>query len=563
MSRRLVVLCFMVGMVAIGTGAIAAGTNLLPNGTFEGSGNGSLSGWKGSHATLSLVAGDASPKAARVALSGTATTYSIVAQPAVVSAANAGTVYTATGRVSALSGKKVCLRLKESGSQSASAMACAFGTGTWMTMPALAYTAKASGDSLAFSVLQKTATSGNSFTVDNLSVTTGGGGIQPPTNVTASAKSTTAIHVSWTASVTSGVTSYQIFRNGGNQPIATVPVPGTSYDDSGLSPGTSYTYVLTASDGTNTSGPSNPATAITDGGGGGVVIAAAGDIACNPADPNYNNGLGQNGFCQQAAVANLIGRGSYARVLPLGDEQYDCGSLGAFNASYDASWGQFNPIAAPVPGNHEYSATSANNEAGCSASGTGYFQYFANHGVADAAGVNGHGYYSYDLNGWHIIALNSQCTAAATGGCGAGSTQETWLRNDLANHPAQCTLAYWHKAAWSTIGGGAAETRTMWADLANAGAELVLSGHYHHYERFADLDANGQVATGPGLREIIAGTGGESQGSFASTTPATGSEVRKLGYGITAVTLNSGGYSWQYIQTDGSIADSGSESCHS
>lgn len=31
--------------------------------------------------------------------------------------------------------------------------------------------------------------------------------------------------------------------------------------------------------------------------------------------------------------------GGLAAVLPLGDNQYSCGGLAAFNASYDLSWG--------------------------------------------------------------------------------------------------------------------------------------------------------------------------------------------------------------------------------
>ena len=51
-------------------------------------------------------------------------------------------------------------------------------------------------------------------------------------------------------------------------------------------------------------------------------------------------------------MADLIGQGSYDRVLALGDLQYDCGSLGAFNTAYDPTWGRFNGLIEPVPGNH-------------------------------------------------------------------------------------------------------------------------------------------------------------------------------------------------------------------
>ena len=176
-----------------------------------------------------------------------------------------------------------------------------------------------------------------------------------------------------------------------------------------------------------------------------------------------------------------------------------------------------------MPGNHEAKTTSDYGEAGCSKNQTGYFTYFANHGVGIASGVNGNGYYSLDLGSWHLIAINSNCKSI--GGCGAGSPQETWLRGDLAAHPSQCTLAFWHEAAWSTSGSphGVAAMRPIWADLANAGVELVLSGHFHHYERFGNLNAAGQpVPAGTGTREIVQGTGGENQGPFGNGRPIPG-----------------------------------------
>jgi chitodextrinase len=388
--------------------------------------------------------------------------------------------------------------------------------------------------------------------------------IEPPTNLSATTVSDTEIDLDWTASQTSGITGYHVYRNGGGSPIATVNAPTTAYDDTGLNPGTFYTYTVTAFDATDESDPSNQASATTTGGGGSVTIAAAGDIACHPNDEDYNNGLGQNGHCAQASTAALIGQGSYDKVLALGDEQYDCGSLAAFNASYDPTWGQYNSKVEPVLGNHEVKGSSGiPQESGCSKNATGYFSYFANHGVGDAAGINGKGYYSYDLGAWHILAIDANCTFV--GGCDTGSAEESWVRSDLAAHANQCTLAYWHQAPWSTTGsGGVANMRTIWKDLVNADAELVLVGHFHHYERFADLNANGQpVADGTGTREIIAGIGGESQGSFSGATPLPGSQVRKMGYGILAVALNSGSYSWQYKQVGvPTPADSGSDTCH-
>ena len=43
----------------------------------------------------------------------------------------AGTVYTAHGRINAIAGKSVCLKIKEDGAQTATKTSCINGTGTW------------------------------------------------------------------------------------------------------------------------------------------------------------------------------------------------------------------------------------------------------------------------------------------------------------------------------------------------------------------------------------------------------------------------------------------------
>src|SRR5207245_4759418 len=120
-------------------------------------------------------------------------------------------------------------------------------------------------------------------------------------------------------------------------------------------------------------------------------------------------------------------------VLDLGDNAYGSGSLTQYQDSYDPSWGRLKAVTRPVPGNHEYLTHGA----------AGYFAYFG-----AAAGDPTAGYYSYDVGAWHMVALNSNCSAV--GGCQQGSAQESWLRADLAAHPAACTLAYWHQPRFSS-----------------------------------------------------------------------------------------------------------------
>jgi fibronectin type 3 domain-containing protein len=110
-----------------------------------------------------------------------------------------------------------------------------------------------------------------SATVDNVSITTAS---QPtpdttaptvPTNLQATAVSTSRIDLTWTASTDaggSGLAGYRIFRNGGVNPIATVTTAG--YSDTNLAASTLYTYTVRAVDGANNlSANSSPASATT------------------------------------------------------------------------------------------------------------------------------------------------------------------------------------------------------------------------------------------------------------------------------------------------------------
>ena len=72
----------------------------------------------------------------------------------------------------------------------------------------------------------------------------------PPTvpgGLTAVAQSATQVLVSWTASTdTSGIGGYRVYRNGDSTPLATVQT--TNYTDSGLNPGNTYSYAVSAVD---------------------------------------------------------------------------------------------------------------------------------------------------------------------------------------------------------------------------------------------------------------------------------------------------------------------------
>jgi len=277
------------------------------------------------------------------------------------------------------------------------------------------------------------------------------------------------------------------------------------------------------------------------------VIAAAGDMACDPADPNFNGGDGTAAACRMKATSDLLVGTGFSAVLLLGDNQYEDGALAKYQASYDPTWGRVKAMTRPAPGNHEYVTPG----------GAGYYAYFG-----AAAGDPAKGWYSFDLGGWHLIVLNSNC--ADVGGCGAGSPEEQWLAADLAAHPGVCTLAYWHHPRFSSGPHGSDATfQPFWDDLCAAGADVVLNGHDHVYERFAPQTPTGAADPAHGIRQLTVGTGGKVLTGFPLVRP--NSEVREAAtFGVLALTLYSNGYAWQFLPAaGGTFTDSGLGLCHS
>ncbi len=276
-----------------------------------------------------------------------------------------------------------------------------------------------------------------------------------------------------------------------------------------------------------------------------ALVVAAGDIACNPLDRKFGVGLGEETGCKQRATSDLIGQLHPSAVLPLGDNQYQHGTYQGFLASYAPTWGRYRSISHPVIGNHEYDTPHA----------AGYFSYFGR-----AAGDPRKAYYSFDLARWHVVVLNNAgCTYI--GGCGKGSPQERWLRQDLAAHRSRCTLAAWHEPRFSSGQHGSNPAfQTLWEDLFAGGVDVVLAGHDHDYERFQPLDAAGRPAP-DGIRSFVVGTGGVGLRRLPPAA-ATGTVVRQdTTFGVLALQLRPTDYDWNFVPVGGTFGDSGHGTC--
>jgi len=270
------------------------------------------------------------------------------------------------------------------------------------------------------------------------------------------------------------------------------------------------------------------------------VLVGAGDIAdCNS--------------IKDDATANQLDT-IPGTVFADGDNAYANGTTTNFTSCYDPTWGRHKARTRPVAGNHEYDS---------SGTAAPYFTYFGA-ATADPLG-NGFGYYSYDLGAWHIVVLNSD-----SGVTNPSSGQLTWLQNDLVGRTNQCVLALWHRPIFTSgsSGGASTKVRRVWQALENAGAEVVINGHDHLYERFAPQDSLGN-ATSAGIREFIVGTGGgETHGNFPNN-PANveASDAANFSRGVLRLTLYPNSYRWEFLPAlgfpqAGTFTDSGSGTCH-
>jgi hypothetical protein len=271
-------------------------------------------------------------------------------------------------------------------------------------------------------------------------------------------------------------------------------------------------------------------------GGSETVMVGAGDIAGCDSDGDE---------ATADLIQQVVSEEEDTLVFTLGDNAYEDGTPANFADCYHPSWGQFKDITRPATGTRDYRTPSA----------SGYFSYFGS-----VAGDPEEGFYSYDYGGWHVVVLNSNCDEV--GGCNEGSAQANWLQEDLASSEVACTIGYWHHPAFgSTADGVNNDVIPLWEILYADGAEIVLNGDHHFYERFAPQDPTG-VPDENGLMQFTVGTGGRSLAEIGS--PAANSEVRfDEAFGVLVLTMTPSGYGWEFrTAPDSAVVDSGTASCH-
>ncbi len=303
--------------------------------------------------------------------------------------------------------------------------------------------------------------------------------------------------------------------------------------DADLAPGTAYTATVTtgATDAAGNPLASDRVWAFTttplD-----PVLLAAGDIAS----------CSSKGDEQTAALLD----GLAGTVAALGDLAYEDGTAAEFRDCYDPTWGRLKARTRPAVGNHEYHTAGA----------AGYFDYFG-----AAAGDPGKGYYSYDLGEWHIVVLNSMCDEV--GGCGVGSPGAV-VTGGPGGAPdrlharllAPSALQLRRRARQRRGGPAALASPLRRRRRGPAGRPRA------QLRALCPMDASGNRDTAHGIREFVAGMGGNTLYGFGTILPNS-EKHNSDSLGVLQLTLRSGGYDWKFVPVAGaSFTDSGSGKCH-
>jgi hypothetical protein len=268
-----------------------------------------------------------------------------------------------------------------------------------------------------------------------------------------------------------------------------------------------------------------------------VTLVGAGDIAvCGTNDID---------LATATLVQGILDDDPTAVAFTAGDNVYPDGSPTYFANCYEPTWGAFKERTRPGIGNHEFYRNPG---------AAGYFEYFG-----ARAGPAGRGYYRFNAGTWKVYSLTSECSAKST----CYLQQLKWLKSDLRNKPRECVLAIWHRPLFSTsVHGNNVRMRKVFAALYAAGAEVVVNGHDHGYQRFKPVDSLGVVDATNGIREFVVGTGGASLYDFPTDSPLI--KVRdNSSHGVLELTLAAGSYSWEFLAVPGdNFTDTGRADCH-
>ena len=247
--------------------------------------------------------------------------------------------------------------------------------------------------------------------------------------------------------------------------------------------------------------------------------------------------IGDYGFAGQPEldVANLIKSWTPDFVITLGDNNYPSGSAATIDPNIGQYYHEFiYPYAGaygtgatvnqffPSLGNHDWDTMNAQP----------FLNYFTLPGNER--------YYDYVQGPVHFFVIDSD--SREPDGITSTSTQALWLKNKLAASTSSWNVVYMHVSPYSSSQHGS--TPELQWPFAIWGADVVLSGHDHVYER---------IYYG-GVLYLVNGLGGMSPYTFG--IPVSGSQFRySSDYGALLVDATSEEIQFQFTSRTGAVID--------
>jgi Calcineurin-like phosphoesterase len=260
-------------------------------------------------------------------------------------------------------------------------------------------------------------------------------------------------------------------------------------------------------------------------------------------DVQFDDGSGTN--TRATAMATTLAGLSYDELIYGGD----CtnAALTSQHNAWVTAFGDYKADIHPVPGNHDYIDDS----------GSWYWSYWGSQAGTPTSAP----WYSFDVAGWHIICCDG---SGAWNSLSSGSTQYTWLHNDLNANTGKPTIVVWHwgRFSASSAHGGNSSTSAAWQLLIDHGVEMLISGHQHNYERYDRLNASGTVDSVNGVRQFTVPPGGQTSSSITeSGSPVPAAYAAYNVVGFLRLKLFADHYEWDVITPSGqpSYSDSGTQ----
>jgi tartrate-resistant acid phosphatase type 5 len=260
-----------------------------------------------------------------------------------------------------------------------------------------------------------------------------------------------------------------------------------------------------------------------------------------------------NGSPHERAVADLVDSWDPAYVIALGDDYY-AGAGGTGTGKYDRSTGAFYgrwlkditttgklyPLGTarvnaffPAMGNHDLSDATPSPRT--------YLTYFNLPGSGFANTSGNERYYDFVQGPVHFFVLNSN--KSEPDGTSSDSKQGKWLQRGLAASTAKWNIVYFHHPPYSSYGGHGSAKYMQWP-FASWGADGVLSGHAHDYERVMH----------DGIPYFVNGLGGATRHDFSPAV--AGSAVRyRDDWGAQKVTITDSEMTFEFYAVSGRLVD--------